>query len=87
MREKLKAAVRGLLQGVIWVFVLSIRVDGRTLFHHAHDVLVNNQVVAAVEVQATRAMKAALDTASSGADGLADRISKGFGAPNGRNRG
>ncbi len=87
MRERLKAAGRILFQGVIWVFVLSIRVDGRTVFYHAHDVLVNNQVVAAVEAQATRAFHAAVDMASSGAGHLADRLSKGFGSSGSQNRG
>lgn len=87
MRERLKAFGRILFHGVIWVFVLSIRVDGRTLFHHANDVLVNNQIVAAIESQATRAFNAACEFASSGASRLADRISKGFGGLNGQNRG
>ncbi|MEY4631632.1 MAG: hypothetical protein RIQ81_1752 [Pseudomonadota bacterium] len=65
MREKLKSAGKLVLQGVVWVFVLSIQVDGRTLFSHAHGILVDNQVVAAVESQVTKGLRAASDLASS----------------------
>ena len=70
MRERFAALGRILLQGVIWVFVLSIRVDGQTLFHRAHEVLVNNQIVAANEAQATRGFRAAVDMATSSAGSL-----------------
>lgn len=65
MREKLKAAGKLLLHGVVWVFILSIQVDGRTLFSHAHGILVDNQIVAAIESQVVKGWRAASDVASS----------------------
>ncbi len=70
MRENFAAAGRILFHGVIWVFVLSIRVDGQTIFSRAHEVLVNNQVVAAIEGQAARGIQAVLDMAATGAGRL-----------------
>jgi hypothetical protein len=42
------------LQMVFWVFLLSIRWDGRTLFDRAHEILVDNSVVAEVDREASR---------------------------------
>jgi hypothetical protein len=34
---------------VIWIFILSIRWDGKTLFSYAHNVLVQNALVQAID--------------------------------------
>ena len=51
MDRILKWLLRTALQGIVWVFILSISVDGRPLFSHAQDVLVQNTVVRAVDEQ------------------------------------
>jgi hypothetical protein len=35
--------------GIIWVFILSVRIQGHTLFYYANDFLVQNQIVAAID--------------------------------------
>ncbi len=77
MRDKIKLACRLVLQGAIWVYVLSIQVGGQTLFHRAHEVLVNNQVVAAIESQITRGYQSAIDMAASGAGRVFARRDRG----------
>ncbi len=42
------------LQMVIWVFVLSFKWDGRSLFDHGHKILVENAFVDMVEEEANR---------------------------------
>ncbi len=64
MREKLKALSKLALHGVIWVYVLSVPVNGQTLFSHAHGILVDNRVVAAIETQVSKGIRAAYDIAS-----------------------
>jgi hypothetical protein len=64
MRDSLQSVLKLALHGVIWVFVLSIRIEGRTLFSHAHGILVNNPVVAAIETQVSKGIRAAFDMAS-----------------------
>jgi len=49
MREHLKKLGKLTLTAILWVFILSIRVDGRTLFSHANEVLVQNSIVRAVD--------------------------------------
>ena len=77
MRENLKGAGKLVLHGVIWVFVLSVPVNGRTLFSHAHGILVDNQIVAAIESQITKGCQAAFDLAS-------DQARRLFGASSSR---
>ena len=36
---------KALWQMVVWVFILSIPLEGRTLFDHIHEVIVDNPVV------------------------------------------
>lgn len=49
MRDHLKRLGKFALTFIMWVFILSIRVDGRTIFSHANDVLVQNSIVAAID--------------------------------------
>lgn len=53
MKEHLKKLGRISIQGLIWLFVFSITINGRTLFSHGHSIFVDNQVVAAIDDQAT----------------------------------
>lgn len=64
MREKLKSLCKLALHGVIWVYVLSVPVNGQTLFSRAHGILVDNPVVAAIENQVSKGFRAAWDMAS-----------------------
>ena len=49
MNDIIKWVGKFLLHLVFWVFVLSIRWDGRTLFSYAHNTLVQNSFVQAVD--------------------------------------
>ena len=49
MHPALKWLIKFCLTAVLWVFLLSIRWDGRTLFSYAHETLVQNAVVQAVD--------------------------------------
>ena len=45
MNDLIKWAVKTTATAIFWVFVLSINLDGRTLFSHANEMLVQNSVV------------------------------------------
>lgn len=45
MNDMIKWVFKVALQGIVWVFLLSISVNGRTLFEHAHQTLVQNTLV------------------------------------------
>ena len=49
IQDMVKWGWKILLSLVCWVFLLSIRVDGETLFDKAHAVIVENPVVEAVD--------------------------------------
>ncbi len=49
MRDLLKHVGKFLGQGLMWVFLLSIRWDGKTLFSYCHDVFVDNSLVQTVD--------------------------------------
>ena len=51
MNSILKVILKLVLQMVVWVFVLSISWNGRTLFDRAHDVLVDNSVVEEIDAK------------------------------------
>ena len=58
--------VKMLLQMVIWVFVLSIKIDDKLIFDHAHNFLVKNEVVAALEKQFSDLWEDVIKTAKNG---------------------
>ena len=58
MSDKSKKALQILGVGVIWVYVLSIRINGQTVFHYANDILVQNRIVEAID----RSFADAMDT-------------------------
>lgn len=49
MNDFLKWLGKVMLTGVIWVFLLSITVGGRSLFSYANDILVQNALVQYVD--------------------------------------
>ena len=51
MSDRTKKILRFFGMGVLWVYLLSIRVGGETIFHHTHNILVENQIVEAVDRQ------------------------------------
>ncbi len=53
MNERLKKTGRIAMYAVLWIFILSIRVDGKTLFQYGHGIFVENRIVGAVDHQAT----------------------------------
>ena len=57
LKENFKKAARILGIGAIWVYVLSIPYEGRLLFDHAYDHLVDNKLVQAVAREAQTAIK------------------------------
>ncbi|MEZ4742554.1 MAG: hypothetical protein R3B45_08915 [Bdellovibrionota bacterium] len=49
MNEFIKIILKMALQMVVWVFILSISWSGRTLFDRAHELLIRNSIVEAVD--------------------------------------
>jgi hypothetical protein len=49
--EAVSVFLKLVLQMVIWVFVLSIKIDNKLVFDHAHDFLVKNEIVATLQGQ------------------------------------
>ena len=49
MNDILKWTGKVFLQMVLWVFILSISWNGRTLFDRAHELLVRNALVSSVD--------------------------------------
>lgn len=54
MVDALKFLGRALVWGLVWVFILSIRVENRNLFAYANEYLVQNALVRTVDEHATR---------------------------------
>ena len=75
MNDLLKWLSRTVLTAVVWVFVLSVNVEGRTLFSYANEILVQNSVVRMVDEELSElwdkvyvtAKKAAEESESRGA--------------------
>ena len=61
------------LQMVIWVFVLSITIDNRLVFDHAHDFLVKNEIVATLQMQFNELWDDVVNTAKSGVENAPDK--------------
>lgn len=51
MNDFIKWLSKVLLSMVVWVFLLSIQWEGRPIFYHANDLLVQNAVVRAVDAE------------------------------------
>lgn len=49
MSDKVKKVLRILGIGAIWVYVLSVRIGGQTIFYYANDILVQNRIVESID--------------------------------------
>ncbi len=49
MHYRMKKFGRYVLIFVVWIFCLSVRVGDKTIFDHAHGVLVENRIVSAID--------------------------------------
>ncbi len=54
MNDFVKWIGKILLHCVMWVFVLSVQWDGKSLFYHANDILVQNQLVQTADEELAR---------------------------------
>lgn len=59
MSDRMKGVLKFFGLGVLWVYILSIRVGETTIFHHANDILVQNQIVEAIDRQLAEAYEGA----------------------------
>lgn len=57
------------LTAVIWVFILSIHWNGRPLFDHAYDVLIDNSIVRAIDEKVAEVWENVTDTATATMNG------------------
>jgi hypothetical protein len=64
MGDRTRKVLKFLGMGVLWVYILSIRFGQETLFHHANDILVENQIVEAIDRQLEDAFTGAVNLAS-----------------------
>lgn len=51
MNGIIKWVIKSVLTAMFWVFILSITVEGRSLFSYANEVLVQNSIVRSVDEQ------------------------------------
>lgn len=51
MQDLLKRLLKVIAQGILWVFILSIQWKGNPVFHYAHEVFVDNALVAAIDTE------------------------------------
>lgn len=51
MNDILKWVGKLVLHSIMWVFILSIQWDGKSLFYYANDVLVQNELVQTADEQ------------------------------------
>ena len=64
MSDRTKKVLKFLGMGVLWVYILSIRIGQETIYYHAHDILVENQIVEAIDRQLAEAYDGAFKFAS-----------------------
>ena len=60
MGDRTKNVLKFLGVGVLWVYILSIRLGGDSIFYHANNILVKNQVVEAIDRQLAESYDGAL---------------------------
>jgi hypothetical protein len=51
MRDILRQIGKFCIQGIMWVFILSITWSGKSLYSYAYDVLVDNTLVRTLDVE------------------------------------
>lgn len=66
--EIISVCLKVVLQLVVWVFILSIQIEDKLIFDHAHDFLVKNQVVDTLSAQFGQLWNEVMETARSGAE-------------------
>jgi len=64
MSDRTKNILKFLGMGVLWVYILSVRIGNETLFHRANNILVKNQVVEAIDRQFAEAYEGVSKQAS-----------------------
>lgn len=60
--------MKALLSLVVWVFVLSVEIEDKMLFEHAHGFLVDNEIVTALKGQMNEIWEEVSQTAKKGID-------------------
>jgi hypothetical protein len=73
MSDRTKTVLKFFGMGVLWVYILSIRVGSETIFYHAHDILVENQIVEAIDQQLADAYEGVVNLASNTFDRISGR--------------
>jgi hypothetical protein len=76
MSDRTKTVLKFFGVGVLWVYILSIRVGSETIFYHAHDILVENQIVEAIDQQLADAYEGVVNLASNTFDRISGRSKK-----------
>jgi hypothetical protein len=51
MQDLLKHIGKILGQGILWVFILSINWEGKSLYSYSHDLFVDNSMVRAIDAE------------------------------------
>jgi len=64
MSDRTTKVLKFLGMGVLWVYILSIRIGQETIYYHAHDILVENQIVDAIDHQLAESYDGAAKFAS-----------------------
>ncbi|MEI6834954.1 MAG: hypothetical protein WCL28_13280 [bacterium] len=64
MSDRTTKVLKFLGMGVLWVYILSIRIGQETIYYHAHDILVENHIVDAIDRQLADAYDGAAKFAS-----------------------
>jgi hypothetical protein len=73
MSDRMKNILKFVGVGVVWVYILSIRVGGSTLFQHANDILVQNQIVEAIDRQLAEVFESAMNMAGNAFEKISGR--------------
>lgn len=53
LRDTINWIIKQALQLIFWVFVLSIRINDRTIYDHSHDILIDNAIVQSIDEKAS----------------------------------
>ena len=51
MNDLLKWLRKTIISAICWVFLLSLNISGRSLFSYANEILVQNQIIRAVDAE------------------------------------
>ena len=73
MGDRTKKMLKFLGLGILWVYILSIRVGGDTMFHFANNILVKIHIVEAIDRQLADSYDGALRVAGNAYSRLTGR--------------